>query len=84
MIYDYPARALRALGLLLADGAPTVGRGKTLTGQPFFFFTKTAVTSERKVKKMIPRWEMNRHSEGYKWVIDQNWGRMAIIGFFPK
>ena len=25
----YPARALRALGLLLADGAPTVGRGKT-------------------------------------------------------
>ena len=27
--YDYPARALRALGLLLADSAPTVGRGKT-------------------------------------------------------
>ena len=26
---SYPARALRALGLLLADGAPTVGRGKT-------------------------------------------------------
>ena len=25
----YPARALRALGLLLADGAPTVGVGKT-------------------------------------------------------
>ena len=25
----YQARALRALGLLLADGAPTVGRGKT-------------------------------------------------------
>ena len=25
----YPARALRALGLLLADGAPTVGGGKT-------------------------------------------------------
>ena len=25
----YEARALRALGLLLADGAPTVGRGKT-------------------------------------------------------
>ena len=24
-----PARALRALGLLLADGAPTVGGGKT-------------------------------------------------------
>ena len=25
----YQARALRALGLLLADGAPTVGGGKT-------------------------------------------------------
>ena len=26
---NYQARALRALGLLLADGAPTVGEGKT-------------------------------------------------------
>ena len=26
----YPARTLKALGLLLADSAPTVGRGKTL------------------------------------------------------
>ena len=29
IIASYPARALRALGLLLADGAPTVGGGKT-------------------------------------------------------
>ena len=28
-IVTYQARALRALGLLLADGAPTLGRGKT-------------------------------------------------------
>ena len=28
-IVNYPACALRALGLLLADGALTVGRGKT-------------------------------------------------------
>ena len=28
-LWSYPARALRALGLLLADGAPTVGGGKT-------------------------------------------------------
>ena len=27
--YFYPASALRALGLLLADGALTVGRGET-------------------------------------------------------
>ena len=29
LLNDYQARALRALGLLLADGAPTVGGGKT-------------------------------------------------------
>jgi len=29
ILLDHPARALRALGLLLADGAPTVGGGKT-------------------------------------------------------
>ena len=57
----YPAHArsaLRALGLLLADGAPTVGRGKT------------AVTPERKVEKSFPRWEMNGHSKGYKRAVD--------------
>ena len=47
------ACALRALGLLLADGAPTVGRGKTFWWTP-----------ERKVEKSIPRWEINRHAEG--------------------
>ena len=41
------------------------------------FFTKTAVTPERKVEKLFPRWEMNGHSEGYKRAVDQNWGRMA-------
>ena len=43
--------ALRALGLLLADGTPTVGGGKT-------------VTPERKVEKWFPKWEINRHAEG--------------------
>ena len=33
----YPARALRALGLLLADGAPTAGGGKTILGVNGFF-----------------------------------------------
>ena len=27
---------------------------------------------------------MNRFSEGYKWVVDQNWGPMAKIGFFGQ
>ena len=63
---------------------PHSGRGEDfLTGQ-LNFFMKTAVTPERKVEKSISRWEMNRHAEGYKWVIDQNWGRMAKIGFLDQ
>ena len=34
-----------------------------LTGQPDFFM-ETAVTSELKVEKWFPRWEINRHAEG--------------------
>ena len=54
-----------------------------LTGQ-LNFFTKTAVTQEQKVEKSIPRWEITGHAEGYKCVIDQNWGRMAKIGFLDQ
>ena len=46
----FPARALRAQGLLLADGAPTGPQwgGETLFDRSTkFFFTKTAVTPER-------------------------------------
>ena len=81
----YPACALRAQGLLLADGALTVsGKGEDFLSRQPDFFTKTAVTPERKVEKSILRWKMNRHSEGYKLVIDQNWGLMAKIGFFGQ
>ena len=60
----YPARARRALGLLLADGTPTGGRGEDFLNRQPNFFTETAVTSERKVKKSFPRWEINRHDKG--------------------
>ena len=60
----YPARALRALGLLLADGTPTGERGEDFLSRQPDFFTETAVTPERKVKKWFPRWEINRHAEG--------------------
>ena len=43
------ACALRALGLLLADGAPTVGWGKTFWSVGRVRLTKTGVTRERKV-----------------------------------
>ena len=56
--------ALRALGLLLADGTPTVGGGEDFLSCQPIFFTETAVTPERKVEKWFPRWEINRHAEG--------------------
>ena len=58
------ACALRALGLLLADRTPTGGRGEDFLSHQPDFFTETAVTSERKVEKSFPRWEINRHVEG--------------------
>ena len=43
---------------------PHSGEGEDfLTGQLNFFY-KTAVTPERKVKKSITRWKINRHAEG--------------------
>ena len=48
-----PARALRALGLLLVDGVPTVGWGKTFWCVGRFFFTKTAVTQKQKIDLVV-------------------------------
>ena len=71
MLIVYPAGvrawracALRALGLLLADSAPTVGRGEDFLSRQPNFFTETAVTPEQKVEKSFPRWEINRHDKG--------------------
>ena len=50
---------------------PQSGEGEDfLTGQ-LDFSTKTAVTTERRVEKLIPRWEVNRLSEGYKRVVNK-------------
>ena len=74
-----------ALGLLLADVALTVERGKTFWRvDRVSFSTKTAITQERKVEKLPPTWVMNGLSEGYKRAVDQNWGRTAKIGFFSQ
>ena len=63
--YEARARsALRALGLLLADGTPTVGGGKTYWRVSRIIFTETAETPERKVEKSFPWWEINQHAEG--------------------
>ena len=40
------------------------GRGEDFLSHQLIFFTETAVTPERKVKKSFPRWEINRHAKG--------------------
>ena len=55
----YPARALRALGLLLFSR-----NGEDFLVGQLNFFTETAVTPEQKVKKSFPRWEINRRAKG--------------------
>ena len=52
----YPARALRALGLLLADGTPTGGRGEDfLSRQPDFFYGNSCNfgTKSRKIVSKV-------------------------------
>ena len=64
LLFSSPRAKRSALGLLLADGTPTGGRGEDFLSRQPDFFTETAVTSERKVEKSFPRWEINRHIEG--------------------
>ena len=65
MYFIQPGRAcaLRALGLLLADGYLRVGLGKTFWRAGRVFFRKTAVPQKRKVGKSIRRCKMDRLSE---------------------
>ena len=46
--------------------------GGRLFGASAIFFYKTTVTQKRKVKKSIPRCEIDRLSEGYKRAVDKN------------
>ena len=58
-------KGLRAESARAVTGrrCPHSGKGEDfLTGQ-LNFFTETAVTPERKVKKSFPRWEINHHAE---------------------
>ena len=69
---EVSSRAIMIFLWLLSESARAVtgrrcshsGEGEDfLMGQPDFF-TKMAVTWERKVEKSFPRWEINRHAEG--------------------
>ena len=80
-------KGLRAESARAVTGrrCPHSGEGEDfLKCRPGFFFTKTAVTREQKVEKLLPTWEMNHLSEGYKQAVDQNWGRRAKIGLFGQ
>ena len=72
------ACGLRALGLLLVDGAPTVKGKDFLARQPFFFYE---IGRRRKVEKSTLGLEMDCLSEGYKRVVDKIWGPMAKTDF---
>ena len=78
---EFEAKGLRAESARAVTGRRCPHSGEEedfLTRQPFFF-TKTAVTREWKVKKLLPTWEMNGLSEGYKRAVDQNLGRMDFL-----
>ena len=59
-------KGLRAESARAVTGrrCPHSGEGEDFLMGQLIFFTKTAVTPEQKVKKSIPRWEINRHAEG--------------------
>ena len=59
-----PARALRALVLLLADSALTVGWGKTFWRVGPFFFYKNDRNSETKNRKIDPKVENEPSLQG--------------------
>ena len=53
----YPAQracALRALGLLLADGTPTVGGGRLFDGSAGFFYGNSC-NSGTESRKIVPK-----------------------------
>ena len=43
---------------------PHSGEGEDFLSRQPDFLTETAVTLDRKVEKLFPRWEINRHVEG--------------------
>ena len=51
---SYPARALRAQGLLLADGAPTVGGGRLFEPSAGFFYGNSC-NFETKSQKIVSK-----------------------------
>ena len=67
----YPACALRALGSLLANGAPTVGWGKTFW----------CVVFGNEKSHNIRRYEMDSLAKGYKRAIDKIKNQMAKTDF---
>ena len=56
--------SLRAEGLRAESARAVAGRREDYLSRQQDFFMETAVAPERKVKKLFPRWEINRHAKG--------------------
>ena len=72
----YPACALRALGLLLADGAPLWGRGRLFGALAVFLFYKIGLNSDMK--------ESKSGSEGLKEIVSPRATNGPVTKFGPK
>ena len=78
---NYLGCALRALGLLLADGAQW-GGGRFFARQ-MVPLTKTDVTQKRNAKKSV-RCQNDRNAEGYKCPFDNSRGPIAKNGILGQ
>ena len=84
MLQLYPARALRALGLLLADGIPQVEGGRLFEPSAGFFYGNSCNSGTESRKNRFQGGKLTVMSRAKKWVINENWGRMAKIGFLGQ
>ena len=82
------ACALRALGLLLADGTPTVGGGEDFLSRQPIFFTETAVNSGNGKSKNRSQGGkltvMLRAKNGSSTKIGVVWQKSVFLGQKPK
>ena len=82
-----PAHALRPLGLLLADGVPTVGWGKTFWCIGRFFFYENGRNSEtksRKINLMMGNEPSLRGLQTGRWPILGSYGKIGFLDQKPR
>ena len=76
-----PARALRALGLLLADGPPNSGVGEDFLARRPVFFYENSRNTETKSRTIDPKVQNGPTFRGVQLAVDKIWDQMAKNGF---